>query len=261
MRRWLAPASVFGPFQPDLDRGLNRDIRHNSGIQGYCAKQVSLSPCAAKTMLTHRQIWGAIDALAALHRLTPSGLAKLAGLDPTSFNKSKRATAAGKARWPSTESIAKILEATGASLEDFVMLVTSHTSEVKTGLQPVALSGFSETGANGNIDPYRLSIDIDKSLTPFPGIECHDAYALEVSSDSMEPLYRKGDILIVSPNSEIRPDDRVLLKTRSGKILATTFEKRTAGAVELALFDTAHEKLVIDKDEIDWMVRIIWASQ
>ena len=74
-------------------------------------------------MLTHNQIWGAIDALAARHGLSPSGLAKLAGLDPTTFNKSKRGGANGKLRWPSTESVSKVLSATGASLDEFVTLV------------------------------------------------------------------------------------------------------------------------------------------
>jgi phage repressor protein C with HTH and peptisase S24 domain len=74
-------------------------------------------------LLTHAQIWRAIDALAAGQGLTPSGLARLAGLDPTSFNKSKRGDASGKLRWPSTESIAKILAATGVPLSDFVVLI------------------------------------------------------------------------------------------------------------------------------------------
>ncbi len=67
-------------------------------------------------MLTHASIWQAIDALAAQHGLTASGLARRAGLDPTSFNRSKRISRSGKPRWPSTESLAKILAATGASL-------------------------------------------------------------------------------------------------------------------------------------------------
>ena len=58
-------------------------------------------------MLTHSQIWNALDRLAAHSGLTPSGLAKKAGLDPTTFNKSKRITGDGRERWPSTESVAK----------------------------------------------------------------------------------------------------------------------------------------------------------
>ena len=77
-------------------------------------------------MLTHFQIWRGIDTLASRHGLSPSGLARLAGLDPTTFNKSKRGADAGKLRWPSTESLAKVLTATGASLDDFVALVSDQ---------------------------------------------------------------------------------------------------------------------------------------
>ena len=71
-------------------------------------------------MFSHDKIWEAIDSLAARHALTPSGLARKAGLDPTSFNKSKRSSSDGRHRWPSTESIYKILEATGSTLEEFM---------------------------------------------------------------------------------------------------------------------------------------------
>ena len=71
-------------------------------------------------MLTHDQIWTAIDRLAQAHGYSPSGLAKKAGLDPTTFNKSKRVSADGKPRWPSTESIAKILSVTGATMLEFL---------------------------------------------------------------------------------------------------------------------------------------------
>ncbi len=71
-------------------------------------------------MLTHSDIWRAIDRLAREYGLSPSGLARRSGLDPTTFNKSKRTSRDGKLRWPSTESIAKILTATGADLGEFV---------------------------------------------------------------------------------------------------------------------------------------------
>ena len=77
-------------------------------------------------MLTHAQIWRAIDALAERHSLSASGLAKIAGLDPTTFNRSKREGSDGKQRWPSTESVAKVLQATGATLEEFVALAEEH---------------------------------------------------------------------------------------------------------------------------------------
>ena len=52
---------------------------------------------AQRAMLTHAQIWTALDRLAARAGLSASGLAKKAGLDPTTFNKSKRITPDGRA--------------------------------------------------------------------------------------------------------------------------------------------------------------------
>jgi phage repressor protein C with HTH and peptisase S24 domain len=82
-------------------------------------------------MFTHAQIWSAIESLAADHGLSPSGLARRAGLDATSFNRSKRINADGRERWPSTESIAKILVATGEPLAVFTgrILDAGNTAE------------------------------------------------------------------------------------------------------------------------------------
>nr|MBQ0091371.1 helix-turn-helix transcriptional regulator [Candidatus Enterousia merdequi] len=73
--------------------------------------------------MTHNEIWAAIDRFANQHKMSCSGLAKFSGLDATSFNKSKRWSKYGQPRWPSTNSIAKILNATGSSLDDFVKCI------------------------------------------------------------------------------------------------------------------------------------------
>ena len=70
----------------------------------------------AQHMLTHDQIWTALDRLAERAGITTSALARRAGLDPTTFNKSKRVTGEGRERWPSTESVAKSLAATNTCL-------------------------------------------------------------------------------------------------------------------------------------------------
>ena len=95
-------------------------------------------------MLSHDRVWAAIDALAARHGMTASGLARKAGLDATSFNNSKRTSPEGRDRWPSTESIAKILRATGATLEDFLRLVEPAGS-LRRSMVP--LIGMTQAGA------------------------------------------------------------------------------------------------------------------
>ncbi len=78
-------------------------------------------PQGEKTM-THQSLWNAIRTLAELHGLTCSGLAKLSGLDSTTFNKSKQFSPDGTPRWPSCSTIAKITNATNTSIVDFAKL-------------------------------------------------------------------------------------------------------------------------------------------
>ena len=94
-------------------------------------------------MLTHHQIWTALDRLAEHAGLSPSGLAKRAGLDPTTFNKSKRITNDGRERWPSTESVAKALAATNTAIDAFVRTadVTQVTVTVKNASNVVIGTG------------------------------------------------------------------------------------------------------------------------
>src|SRR2546430_3607525 len=105
---------------------------------------MAMPPQAA--MLTHAQVWAAIDALAERAGLSPSGLARRAGLDPTTFNKSKRITPDGRERWPSTESLAKALAATGSSIDTFVQLIGDHGRDVPS----VPLLAHTETVRRGD---------------------------------------------------------------------------------------------------------------
>ena len=80
-------------------------------------------------MLSHTDIWTALDRLAKSGGYSPSGLAKKAGLDPTSFNKSKRHSPDGKPRWPSTESISKVLAVTDATMSDLISLIENGVDD------------------------------------------------------------------------------------------------------------------------------------
>ena len=83
----------------------------------------------------------------------------------------------------------------------------------------------------------------------------------KVTGESMAPLYRDGDVLIVSPNSAPRKGDRVVVRTIDGEVMAKILVRRAAKTVELASFNPAHADLVYPLDRIDWMARIVWASQ
>ncbi len=210
-------------------------------------------------MLSHARIWSAIDRLAERKRLSASGLARLAGLDPTTFNKSKRVAADGRPRWPSTESIAKILAATGIDIGGFLGLSTPARRQ-PVG-RPVPLLGFAQAGAGGFFDDAGFPAGSGWDEVDFPANARDNVFALQVTGDSMLPLYRDGDRLIVARDVGCRKGDRVVVKTADGEVMAKILMKKTARMVELASLNPAHPGRSFNLRDVEWIARIIWASQ
>ena len=211
-----------------------------------------------RAMLTHADIWNAIDRLAARSGKSASGLAKAAGLDPTTFNKSKRITPEGRPRWPSTESIAKSLAATGITVDTFVSLITDRGG---VSMQAVPLIGLAEAGAGGFFDDGGFPVGKGWDEIAFPAVNDEHAYALEVSGDSMQPAYRDGTVIVVSPSAPIRRGDRVVVKTTDGEVLAKELKRRTAKSIELKSLNVSHPDRTLAADDVLWIARIMWASQ
>jgi phage repressor protein C with HTH and peptisase S24 domain len=209
-------------------------------------------------MLTHAQIWTAIDRLAARAGLSASGLAKRAGLDPTTFNKSKRITPDGRARWPSTESVAKSLAATDTSVETFIALISETPRPIT---QAVPLIGFAEAGSRGYFDDGGFPVGKGWDEIAFPSVNDEHAYALEISGNSMEPAYRKGDVIVVSPAAPVRRGDRVVVKTKDGEVMVKQLARKTAKTIELHSLNPDHAERTLAMSDVLWVARIMWASQ
>ncbi|TVR12022.1 MAG: helix-turn-helix transcriptional regulator [Salinarimonadaceae bacterium] len=209
-------------------------------------------------MLTHSQIWSAIDRLAERHGLSASGLARRAGLDATSFNKSKRVSADGRERWPSSESIAKILAATSSSAREFVGLIDPEAAAPPA---TIPLVGWAQAGAGRFFteDGMPSGSSWDEIEFPEPGPD--KVFALEVSGDSMEPLYRDGDILIVSPGASVRKGDRVVVRLHNGEVTAKELWRRTARNIELRSLNADHEDRLVPLSDVAWLARIMWVRQ
>jgi phage repressor protein C with HTH and peptisase S24 domain len=214
-------------------------------------------------MLSHSAIWDAIDSLATRHGFTPSGLAKLAGLDPTAFNRSKRVSRDGRERWPSTESIAKLLEATGESFDSFLSAGGAYLQTASQNVigATVPLLDLAQAGAGGFFDAagFPMGEGWDEVRLPAPGEA--GVYALEVTGDSMLPLYRDGDRIVVSRNEQVRRGDRVVVKTKDGEVMAKILARQTANIIELHSLNPAHAPRLVDMSDVEWLARIIWASQ
>ncbi|MGH7153637.1 MAG: S24 family peptidase, partial [Acetobacteraceae bacterium] len=216
--------------------------------------------------MKHEDIWRALDTLAAETGLSASGLAKRAGLDPTTFNPSKRRMPDGRARWPSTESLAKVLDATGASLEAFTALVSGGRALVsagpaRSGLRRIPLIGLAQAGGEGYFDDAGFPIGGGWDEVSPPDIADANAYALEISGDSMEPVFRDGEMIVVSPAAPIRRGDRVVVRTPAGEVMAKQLIRRSARRVELRSLNPNFPDYSFDLAEVTWIHRIIWVSQ
>ncbi|MFG1477615.1 helix-turn-helix transcriptional regulator [Xanthobacter sp. V4C-4] len=224
-------------------------------------------------MLTHGQIWRAVDQLAEQHGLSTSGLAKRAGLDPTTFNRSKRITTDGRPRWPSTESIAKALDATGTSVEDFFALLEperahAHGAGFEEESSPltgrphtIPQIGFAQAGRGGVFDGAGCPTGAGWDEIVFPDLDDPKAYALEVAGEALLPVYRDGDMVVVSPSSPVRRGDRVVVRTTAGEVLVKELARKTARRIELRALDPAQADRAIPLEQVEWMARIVWASQ
>lgn len=205
--------------------------------------------------MRHTDIWKAIDALADRNGLSPSGLAKRAGLDPTAFNKSKRVAADGSPRWLSTESIARALSAVGATIDDFATLAGG------TGGRTAPLLGFARAGNDGYFDDEGFPVGEKWAEVSFPGLGDEAVYALEITGDSMEPVYRAGDRIVVAPGRAPRKGDRVVARLKNGEVLAKQLGKSSEKSVELLSLNPEYGPRVVPRNELAWMARILWASQ
>lgn len=194
-------------------------------------------------MFTHEDIWAAIDRLASSAGYSPSGLAKKAGLDSTTFNKSKRSSRDGKPRWPSTESIAKILSVTGMNMSEFtgfingtdMPTITNNNSEI-----PIADFKYAEsdTAFNERGTPQEQNWKFIKILN-------EDSYAIKQEN---------GKILIISPSAKISNGDKVIIKSTSGALITGELKEINSGIIKLSSGQNVPAK------NTHWMHRVMWIN-
>lgn len=208
-------------------------------------------------MLSHADIWRAIDRLAEANALSPSGLARKAGLSATLFNPSKRINGSRK-RWPSTESIAAILQATNASLDTFVALASPEATQ--HGSLP--LLGHKEAARPNYFDEAGLPSGKGWDEMPLPGALDAHAFVLEITSRQFEPTYREGARLLFSPAEALRRGDIVGVRTKQGEIFIKRLGRNGAQKIELLALgeQTDEPPTTLLRQEIAWVYRLLWAS-
>lgn len=207
--------------------------------------------------MKYEQVWDAVDKLARLHGLSPSGLARKAGLDATTFNKSKRIRPDGKKRWPSLDSINKILEACNVSFEQFYHLIDEELHQ--ESLNAIPYITYSLLGSQVNVNNDRLVTENWKQVN-FPDTTAN-LYAIDIDVSDFEPYYRMGSMVIVAQNSEIRKGDRIVVFLKNGTILMKEFVHRTPSTLVLRNIGDAENQDNVNITDIELVNRILWAGQ
>jgi phage repressor protein C with HTH and peptisase S24 domain len=59
----------------------------------------------------------------------------------------------------------------------------------------------------------------------------------------------------------VRKGDRVIARTKGGEVMAKILQRQTSRTIELASFNPDHESKSYDMKDMDWIARIVWASQ
>jgi phage repressor protein C with HTH and peptisase S24 domain len=152
-----------------------------------------------------------------------------------------------------------VLAATRTSLDDFVALAGDARAQAR--LHPVPLIGLAQAGQAGYFDDAGFPAGSGWDEITFPDMADKHAYALEIAGDSMLPVYRDGDRILVSPSGSLRRGDRVVVKTRKGEVMAKHLHRLTAHQIELKSFNPAYPDRNFLLNEIAFIHRIIWASQ
>ncbi|WP_374380777.1 helix-turn-helix transcriptional regulator [Dongia sp.] len=232
-------------------------------------------------MLQHADVWRGIDRLAQKHGLSASGLARRAGLDPTAFNPSKRITREGRPRWPSTESLSKILTVTGEPFVDFVLLTGAGNGEangnghggaaaydqaigggrlMRNATRTIPVITLDRLAAGDCFDGSGMPVGNDWGHLEFTGAG-KDCFGVEITGGDFDPIYRDGDTLIAARGAEIRRGDRIIIGTTAGTVLVRKVVRHDADGFYLEAIRQGGQPQFVPQDQVRFTARIQWVSQ
>lgn len=167
-------------------------------------------------MIRPDDLWEALDALALEQGLTPSGLARAAGLDPTTFNPSRRISPHGDMRWMALPTLLRALDVLKISPADFIRRLEGEgRGQGAAAARRIRGLPLSRLRGSGLFDSTGRPNGVLWEDVTLPCAVTGDAYAVRVDTDGMEPLLREGSSLVLMPDMPPRRSDRVLL-WRSG---------------------------------------------
>lgn len=125
----------------------------------------------------------------------------------------------------------------------------------------IPLIGLAQAGDDGFFDDAGFPVGGGWEDVRVPGVQDENVYALQIVGDSMAPVMRAGDKILVAPNQTVRRGDRVVVKTIDGEIMAKELLRQSAHKIELISLNPEYDDRVLSKRDVQWIARIVWVSQ
>ena len=213
--------------------------------------------------MKQEDIWLGIDHLADQVGVSPARLARMAGLDQAVFSAGRRRKPNGELRWPSMDSLAKVLDVAGVSLGDFVNYMHGNPA-ARSGFKLPTLS-LEKAADEQNYDEDGFPTGAGWDLVEFPDVQDPHCFGLHIKSDQYAPIYRAGDLLVWAPGISVRRGDRVVYRHRKdptgqGGLFIGTLLRQTPYTIDIASL-VGGDVETIQAQHIPWLTRIAWARQ
>ncbi|WP_313574447.1 S24 family peptidase [Brevundimonas sp.] len=151
----------------------------------------------------------------------------------------------------------RVLQTSGLSLAEFAALADDAAPQRRA----IPLLGLARAGDEGFFDDAGLPMAEGWDQTELPAHK-DSLFSLTIDGDSMEPVYRPGDRVIVDLDAtEVRRGDRVVVRTADGETLAKEIAALNGREVVLASLNPHYEPRTLPRRHVLWMARILWVSQ
>jgi hypothetical protein len=213
--------------------------------------------------MKQEDIWLGIDHLADQVGVSPARLARMAGLDQAVFSAGRRRKPNGELRWPSMDSLAKVLHVAGVSLGDFVNYMHGDPA-TRSGFKLPTLP-LDRAADEKNYDDDGFPKGVGWDLVEFPDVQDPHCFGLHIKSDQYEPVYRAGDLLVCAPGISVRRGDRVVYRfknsvTGHAGLFIGTLLRQTPYTIDIAPLNGGNVE-TIQAQHVLWLTRIAWARQ
>jgi len=101
---------------------------------------------------------------------------------------------------------------------------------------------------------------MNQGAAPLPE-QAETLLAVGVNGNTMLPLYRHGDILLVARDAPVKFGDRVVVESKAAGLLGGTLVHHGKDKTVLNRGGHPNREITLQSEDLSFLGRIVWASQ